>query len=373
MESPAPALLTSPPPTGATPSANAAAASAARASQSIDELLQRATASRARAESVLHASASTLSALALRLAMVVALLGALLAAAAAAYAVAYVSLVPRTKVSVPLFFDFDRAVLAPAARGERVAGDGVDACAAPGDPDAARRLEALDAGAAERRQRSRVVYPTARADLRLARQQWHANASMLWGVRGAEPLVSRSGRLLHPAHSYDVYLVLELPPSAANVDAGVSMASLELRSAEELLLASSERSWMLPFRSALQRRARDLTFLLPALLGFDSGSEAVEVHMLNAFVEPAARASSASIAVVRLSDSRVQVASASLQFRVRLSGVVALMTWWPVTAAVLGIGGLWAALAAGSALAWLARVARADDGRGVGAAAHAAL
>ena len=358
-----PALLTTPP-TDATPASNAVTASVARTAHSIDNILQRASTSRARAESLLHSSTNTLSALALHLAMIVVLLGTLLAAATAAYAVAYVSLVPRTKVSVPLFFDFDRAVLAPAPRSE-MACDGSGTCAAPADPKSARRLEALDPGAAARRQRSRVEYPTARVDLRLMRQQWHANASLLWGVRTAEPLVSRSGRLLHPARSYDVYLVLELPPSAANIDAGVSMASLELRSAEELLLASSERSWMLPFRSSLQRRARDLTFLLPALLGFDSGSEAVEVQMLNAFVEPAARPSSASIAVVRLSDARVQVTAASLQFRVRLSGVIAFMTWWPVTAAVVGIGSLWGALAVGSALIWLARAVRADDGRGV--------
>ena len=82
----------------------------------------------------------------------------------------------------------------------------------------------------------------------------------------------------------------------------------------------------------------------------------MEIKMLNSFVEPPALTASTSIAVVRLSNTTVQVSSASLQFRVRLSGVVAFMTWWPLSAAIIGISLIWAVMICTSGFLLLVRV-----------------
>jgi hypothetical protein len=255
------------------------------------EVLSHARESREQASVVALKSLDVLGAFALRCAKVVAFLSVLLGVATALYGTAYVTLVPRTKVSVPLYFDYDRAMLAPPPPPPPILpavndlGSEEDTCAAAGAAGVAceqrqqraphRRLEAMDVGASARRRRARVAYPTARVDFRLKRQQWFANASLIWGSGGgAEPLASRSGRLLHPGREYDVYLVMELPPSPANVASGVSMASLELRCVssstddseeeqeEERLLAASERSWMVPYRTTLQVRVVNFQFIV---------------------------------------------------------------------------------------------------------------
>lgn len=119
------------------------------------------------------------------------------------------------------------------------------------------------------------------------------------------------GPIMAPAHAYSISLVLEMPESAPNCDAGNFMVELSLHAAgANTTLVSARRPTILRFRSALVHSMWTVAFLPLLLLGRAEERQTLTVPLLEIFDNP--RKDPAAWARVRLSKPGLQVYSAQL-------------------------------------------------------------
>ncbi|XP_056133932.1 seipin-like [Lampris incognitus] len=147
--------------------------------------------------------------------------------------------------------------------------------------------------------------------------------------------------------SYRISLELDVPDSPANQELGMFMIRMtcysaegrvvvsSLRSATQLLTASSSRFTMLRYRSDLVRTAEMLLFLPAYVTGVAKQKQLLQVELFSDYTDnpysPSVRA------IVEILSSRVQIYSAQLYVHAHFTGITYLLFEFPLMSALLGI------------------------------------
>ncbi|QQK47015.1 Adipose-regulatory protein, Seipin [Penicillium digitatum] len=164
---------------------------------------------------------------------------------------------------------------------------------------------------------------------------------------------------------YDVSVTLELPRTPSNLDTGNFMLDLALfssRPASSLLpgpnntpLTRARRHAIMTYASPLVDLARRVACMPLYVVGWHRESETLEVPMMELLeFAKGARNLPQSLRLEIQSDSKMQIYTAQVEFRAKLTGLRWLMYRWKVTSFVVFSSLFWSVSMLSAGLTWLA-------------------
>jgi len=134
---------------------------------------------------------------------------------------------------------------------------------------------------------------------------------------------------------YRVFLDLEMPHSSVNERLGMFMVKVTFLSDTGKVLASSERSGMLHYQSALLQSLGTLFYSLPMVLGFTEEKQTVEINLFEDYMEDSYHPAVGAKVVVLA--KQIEIYSAALRIEAHFVGLRYIMKNWPVTSALVAI------------------------------------
>jgi len=174
-------------------------------------------------------------------------------------------------------------------------------------------------------------------------QQWSYQTKQL-----VKQSASNENTFLTPNQRYHITLKLELPDSTINQNMGVitihsqmqhrtSIPHLREQPVNQIQsLASSTRSFLVPYRNTLIQAINRLIWCVPMVLGIVDDAHRIDVQLFDDFVEHSSDQSThLQIEFATPRSHLLQIQSASVQFEARLSGVVSFMYHWPISTSLV--------------------------------------
>ncbi|KAJ3183458.1 Berardinelli-Seip congenital lipodystrophy 2 (seipin) [Geranomyces variabilis] len=134
---------------------------------------------------------------------------------------------------------------------------------------------------------------------------------------------------LTPEQHYDLALELVVPDSHSNFELGNFMVYIDLRTKDNKTTASSSRPAILEYRTPLLRYMRTMWNGLPLLLGLTKEAQTVKLLMLEKYEEM--QISPIHHALIRISDSRIQLYEMRLHIEANFQGLRYFMYHWQAT------------------------------------------
>ncbi|KAJ7384657.1 Berardinelli-Seip congenital lipodystrophy 2 (seipin) [Desmophyllum pertusum] len=147
--------------------------------------------------------------------------------------------------------------------------------------------------------------------------------------------LSTGERTLMRGQRYQVFLDLEMPHSPVNEKLGMFMVKVTLISDSGKVLASSERSGMLHYQSALLQSLATVFYSLPMVLGFAEEKQIVRINLFEEYVEDSYHPAVGANVIVL--SKEIEIYSAALRIEAHFAGLRYIMINWPVTSALLAI------------------------------------
>ncbi|PFX30736.1 seipin-like isoform X1 [Stylophora pistillata] len=147
--------------------------------------------------------------------------------------------------------------------------------------------------------------------------------------------LSTGERILMRGQRYQVFLDLEMPHSPVNEKLGMFMVRVTFLSESGKVLASSERSGMLHYKSALLQSLGTVFYSLPMVLGFTEEKQIVQINLLEEYVEDSYHPAVGATVIVL--SKEIEIYSAALRIEAHFVGLRYIMINWPVTSALLSI------------------------------------
>lgn len=142
-------------------------------------------------------------------------------------------------------------------------------------------------------------------------------------------------RALSPGQLYRVALELEVPESPSNRRLGMFLVGLTWHTQGGREGASSTRTAMLRYRSAVLRALEALLLSGLFLVGAAEQKQLLEVELSDAYREDPYAPTVAALLEIR--SRRIEIYSARLRLHAKFSGIRYLLYHFPVTSAILGI------------------------------------
>ncbi|KAI8593611.1 putative adipose-regulatory protein-domain-containing protein [Geranomyces variabilis] len=134
---------------------------------------------------------------------------------------------------------------------------------------------------------------------------------------------------LTPEQHYDLALELVVPDSHSNFELGNFMVYIDLHTKDNKTTASSSRPAILEYRTPLLRYMRTMWNGLPLLLGLTKEAQTVKLLLLEKYEEM--QTSPIHHALIRLSDSRIQLYETRLHIEANFQGLRYFMYHWQAT------------------------------------------
>ncbi|EKX46571.1 hypothetical protein GUITHDRAFT_162992 [Guillardia theta CCMP2712] len=165
------------------------------------------------------------------------------------------------------------------------------------------------------------------------------------GTRGMDWSSSMS-----PGSSLDIGITLVLPESPANVGVGPFMVKVVVFDKQGNVVGEGSRSMILRHKSSLLQTMSTVFYSIPLVLGFTSEHQAIRGTVVQLISFPKGGLQRATVSI---SDSRLQVYSASIDISFVLTGFRYYLYHWFVTSMVIGtivISNLYVSL-----ISWMSR------------------
>ncbi|KAJ3157584.1 Berardinelli-Seip congenital lipodystrophy 2 (seipin) [Geranomyces michiganensis] len=142
---------------------------------------------------------------------------------------------------------------------------------------------------------------------------------------------------LTPEQHYDLAFELVVPDSHSNFELGNFMVYIDLHTKDNKTTASSSRPAILEYRTPLLRIMRTMWNGLPLLLGLTKEAQTVKLLLLEKYEEM--QASPIHHALIRLSDSRIQLYETRLHVEANFQGLRYFMYHWQTTTGSVFVAG----------------------------------
>lgn len=194
----------------------------------------------------------------------------------------------------------------------------------------------------------------------LTPQQWSNHQSS--GQSISHQSINPYDLFLTPGQHYHVWLKLELPDSTINQNMGVITVHSQMQhrtfidrfnqpqdqSINQIQsLASSTRSFLVPYRNSLIQSISRLVWCVPMLLGLVDDAHVISLQLFDNFLESSSNLNKPSTHLqIELATPRahlLQLQSASVQFDAHLSGLTGLMYNWPIITSIVIVSFLFSA------------------------------
>ncbi|KAI8824962.1 putative adipose-regulatory protein-domain-containing protein [Fimicolochytrium jonesii] len=140
---------------------------------------------------------------------------------------------------------------------------------------------------------------------------------------------SRQSTYLTPEQHYNFALELSVPDSHSNFDLGNFMVYIDLQSKANKTLASSSRTGILQYRTPLLRTMLTIWKGLPLVFGWTKEAQSIFVPLVEKYEEM--REHPTHHALVRLSDSKLQLYQATLHIDASFQGLRYFMYHWKLS------------------------------------------
>lgn len=147
--------------------------------------------------------------------------------------------------------------------------------------------------------------------------------------------LSTGERILMRGQRYRVFLDLEMPHSPVNERLGMFMVKVTFLSDSGKVLASSERSGMLHYQSALLQSFTTLFYSLPMVLGVTEEKQTVQINLFEEYMEDSYHPAVGANVVVLAKE--IEIYSAALRIEAHFVGLRYIMKNWPVTSALVAV------------------------------------
>ncbi|KAK2849014.1 hypothetical protein Q5P01_008848 [Channa striata] len=160
-------------------------------------------------------------------------------------------------------------------------------------------------------------------------------------------LIKNKKHVLTFGQAYRISLQLDMPESPANQELGMFMikttcfsqnggtVASSVRSAQQLLSASSSRFSMLRYRSDLLRSLGTLLFLPAFLTGAAEQKQVNEVELFSDYTDDPY--SPSVMVVIEILSNKVQIYSSHLYVHAHFTGIRYLLFYFPVVSALVGV------------------------------------
>jgi len=151
--------------------------------------------------------------------------------------------------------------------------------------------------------------------------------------------------LLTSGQRYHMKLTMNLPDSAVNRDMGMITALTQIQqrtninsinekeskvSSFPLILASSTRSFMIPYRNALTRALNRIIWCLPMILSLSEDSHQLSIQLFDDFIEPSPQSTHIQIELATPRAQLLHVQHSEIIIEAHLTGLSRLLYQWPI-------------------------------------------